>query len=584
MSGCSIGRPTLPGKGPAYSFRNAKSRLRRSKGGVAGLVTKRRSLNLLFVEDSERDRELVELEFRRGGYDIVSARVDTREDMTTQLAAQSWDAVLADFSMPRFSALEALKVLKASRRDLPFIIVSGSIGEAVAVQAMREGVHDFVMKDNLTRLIPVVEREISEAANRRLRRLAEEELAASRRRTEILAEVGRVLVSSMEPRQIAERVARLLAPEFSDLCVVFRKDSDQGMEQLAIWPGDSELPGELARIIGLEESPLREDSRLLHEVPKEAREATGIVSWLAAPLRVRDFTFGMLCLVNRRSGRLLGPDVLALAEEIARRLSFAIENARLLEDAQAAVRARDEFLSIASHELKTPITSLKLHAQHMQRMLGAGSGRSLEPSEVKQMVEIANRQIGQLQDLIEVLLDVTKLQSGKIDLQPEVVNLSVLIRDICDRYARQIEISGCELSALDLEPGAIGLWDRTKLEQVFTNLLTNALKYARGSPIEIRVSKENGRAILALRDHGPGIPKSQQRAIFEKFERGGVKPSAGGLGLGLYITEQLVAAHGGALKVESEPGQGALFQVVLPLQPGQARRAATGRNPRKNTA
>jgi signal transduction histidine kinase len=166
--------------------------------------------------------------------------------------------------------------------------------------------------------------------------------------------------------------------------------------------------------------------------------------------------------------------------------------------------------------------------------------------------------------LIEDLLDVSRITGGKFAMNPEEVDMTQLINEILDRYRVEASRVKCEL-VTSLPEKLIGGWDRTRIEQVFINLLTNALKYAAGKPIYISLSSRDQKVFLSVKDSGIGIQLKDQAKIFERFERA-VEPAAiGGLGLGLYISRKIVEAHGGAIRVESEPGKGANFIVELPL-------------------
>lgn len=180
-------------------------------------------------------------------------------------------------------------------------------------------------------------------------------------------------------------------------------------------------------------------------------------------------------------------------------------------------------------------------------------------------IEIAMRQSGRLTRLIDELLDVSRITSGRLTLELEDVNLSQLVPEVEERLRQMLERGGCS-AELRIQPRVVGRWDRLRLEQVLVNLLTNAMKYGGHSPIEVSLHADERQATLAVRDRGPGIPEGEQQRIFERFARAAPR-GVGGLGLGLYITRQIVEAHGGRIRVESQPGKGAAFFVELPLQP-----------------
>ena len=229
--------------------------------------------------------------------------------------------------------------------------------------------------------------------------------------------------------------------------------------------------------------------------------------------------------------------------------------------AREAVRQRDEFLSVASHELKTPLTSLKLRVQSLIEHAPPVSDPA-EAARLQKSVELAERQVRRLEKLVNNLLDVSRIAIGRFPLQREEVDLVPLVHNVAGQFSAEVARSGSELT-LTLPAKAFGLWDPMRLEQVVVNLLSNAIKYGAGKPIVVTVECAGADARLVVRDRGIGIGAADQARIFERFERA-VSLDYGGLGLGLHITREIVRAHGGTIRVESAPGQGAAFIVELP--------------------
>src|SRR5690606_13769006 len=232
---------------------------------------------------------------------------------------------------------------------------------------------------------------------------------------------------------------------------------------------------------------------------------------------------------------------------------------------EAAVRMRDDFMSIVSHELKTPLNTLILEVQLRKLQLARNNFAAFSEERLRQMTDKDERQIQSLIRLIDDMLDVSRIRTGKLSIRPTSIDLSQLVVSVVENFAPQMEASGCELQFERPEP-LIGVWDEFRIEQVLANLLTNAVRYGAGKPVRISVCRTDEGACIEVLDHGIGIsPKSLER-IFHQFERAEGSENSAGLGLGLFIAEQIVKAHGGRIQVESEAGQGALFRVLLPLE------------------
>ncbi|AKF80555.1 histidine kinase [Myxococcus fulvus 124B02] len=237
---------------------------------------------------------------------------------------------------------------------------------------------------------------------------------------------------------------------------------------------------------------------------------------------------------------------------------------RLQSRAQAAVHARDEFLSIAAHELRTPLTALRLNLERLVHHLTRVPGDTVARRTVEASTTPALRQMVRLQQLLDTLLDVSRVGSRKLRLDIEVFDLAEVAREVAGRLAMSARAAGTELSlALPLGP-ALLMGDRLRLEQVISNLLANAFRYGDSKPIWLTVEEHPDSLWLSVTDQGIGIAKQDQARIFNRFERASSTGRADGLGLGLFIAREIVVAHGGTLTVESEPGQGATFHVTLP--------------------
>lgn len=230
---------------------------------------------------------------------------------------------------------------------------------------------------------------------------------------------------------------------------------------------------------------------------------------------------------------------------------------------EEALQARDDFLSVASHELRTPLTNVQLNIDGLYRLLRRKGNAA---PELMGKVASADASTHRLVGLIDRLLDVSRIKAGRLELELEVLDLAKVAANVVEQSSVALHEAHCELT-LDAPAPVIGHWDRSRLEQLIANLLENAIKYGAKAPIEIAVTGTDTHAELIVRDHGIGISPENQARIFDRFERAVSEKTYGGLGLGLWICSQIVALHGGTIRVASEPGKGATFRIVLPLRP-----------------
>ena len=231
---------------------------------------------------------------------------------------------------------------------------------------------------------------------------------------------------------------------------------------------------------------------------------------------------------------------------------------------QRSLRMRDEFMSMVAHELRTPLNTLFLETQMRTLNLERGNLAAFAPERLPKMIARDARQIRSMVRLIDDMLDVSRISSGKLSIRREPVDLPALVRRVAEDLAPCTD-DGASLLQVQADQPIEGYWDAFRVEQIVVNLISNALRYGQGKPVEISLAQTKNSAVIEVRDHGIGIVAKDQERIFDAFERVMHQDRTGGLGLGLFITKQLVDAHGGAITLQSQPGHGALFSVTLPL-------------------
>lgn len=420
----------------------------------------------------------------------------------------------------------------------------------------------------------------------------------TRRREETMrffAEASTLLSSSLDHVSICERLAALVVPSFADWCGV-EVSEDGELQPVAIAHVDPtkvevaremrrRYPPDSAAASGPYAVVRTGTPELVNEISDEmlirgARNQEhlnfvrnlGLRSVLIVPLVAGGRPIGVLNLVWAESGRQFTAEDMDIMQELGRRAGLAIDNARLYHEARSAVRLRDEFLSIASHELKTPLTSLRLKLDGLQRMTARAGREPIDLAKLGARVQALDKQIDRLTELVDALLDVSRAAAGRLDLKLEDVDLTATVTAAGERFKDDLASAGCSLSIVVTGPSGqrspiVGRWDRLRLDEIVTNFLSNAIKYGAGKPIQIRVSATDAVATIEVQDHGIGISAADQERLFRRFARVASPEHYGGFGLGLWIVKVLVEAMRGQVSVRSAVGRGSIFVAELPRHP-----------------
>jgi signal transduction histidine kinase len=411
---------------------------------------------------------------------------------------------------------------------------------------------------------------------------ARSEAEAAQRRMAFLAEASRVLASSLEHEATLSSVVQLAVPQFADWCAVELCLDDEPRCQVAVAhvdPAKAGLARELLRRYpsephGLDASPrvLRTGRPELYEqIPDQMLEsnardaehlrlvrAVGLTSAMVVPMSARGRMLGAITFVSSDPGRRYGAPDLEMAEQLARRAALAVDNARLYRAAQRAIRGRDDFLAIVSHDLRNPLTVCLMNAKLLL------SGPPADETQTRRGLESILRSAERMDRLIGDLLEVATIEAGQLVVDPAPHPVESLVGPAIE-LARPLAAQKSLRLGASLEPGLpLVRCDRERVLQIFSNLLGNAIKFTpEGGLIEIAVRARNGSVGFSVRDSGPGIPAEQLLHVFDRYWQAG-RGDRRGVGLGLFITKALVEAHGGEVSVESRLGEGSTFSFTLP--------------------
>lgn len=370
-----------------------------------------------------------------------------------------------------------------------------------------------------------------------------------------LSKVQTLLTENQERMRFAQEAGRIGAfewnvetnrilwtPELENIYELSPGDFGGFYENWLVWihPSDvAEFNLEINHVL-LEEKELNYEFRII--------TSSDQIRWILAR--------GRVLTENDGTKKLIGINI-DITEQKATEQKLRLTEANLLH----ALSVRDEFMAIASHELKTPLTSLKLANQFFQRGMVKEDGYNCK---IATFIERNCVQIDRLTRLVDDMLDISRIRTGKFSLKKESCELSQMLNDIINRCKDQFESSGSGLPVIENMEAAKGEWDPLRIDQVFTNIITNAIRYGQGKPIQISLKNHQESVRVIVKDQGLGIPKSDQDKIFRRYERGLLAREVSGLGLGLFISKQIIDAHGGSIMIESEVNQGATFIVDLP--------------------
>ncbi len=487
-------------------------------------------LRVLLVEDDDACADFVIEAFEEAPERVLLTRKVRLQEALHELETGTVDVVLLDLTLPDAFDLLGVNAIRRIAPEVPLVVLTGSLNAALGAQVIAAGADDYLQKDQVDASVLV--RSIWYARDRRAY-LKNAGWAENKQRTLVRPRPSDddPLGGSLDVEALLATVAAVALPELAASCTLQVRDDDDTTQR-------ADIGGASSDAIPADE---------VEAVMQSGRPSPLGGSTLIVPLVVRGKVTGTLQLRRPAAAARYGEADLDLAVELARRATLALESARLYQMSQATIEHRNVFRSIASHEVRKPLSRLQIQIDRMQRTL------QIVSPDIQAMARSAKR-------LNRYMSTVDSIALGKLVLEPAEVDLVELAREVADRH--HTDCRGSSVKVLQHGTGQVkGVWDGLLLEQVITNLLHNAAKYDGGKLIDLTVGTEVDFATFSVQDRGSGMAAPDLARVFDRFE--------------LYVSRQIIEAHGGSIEVKSLLGHGTSFTVRLPRRPAGARADAT---------
>ncbi len=518
-------------------------------------------VEILLVDD--RPSNLISLQalLQRPGYRLVLAR--SGEEALAQVLRHELAVILLDVAMPGMDGFQVASMIREREqsRSIPIIFVTASVYDMEHVfRGYTVGAVDYLRK-------PV--------DPHALRAKVAVFVELYRQRKEIAEQSARLREAELrEQRLLRQRAEQALRTSESIYQLTF-EEAPIGIGHLDADGRVSKANRSLGEILGYGGEALhgrlfapREESAewaAVTEHLQELRTRPGTYRGEHEILRGGETAWIQVTLTALRGlGQAEPLPLLAIVTDITSQKQAELAESRLVRELEQSLWTRDDFLSVAAHELKTPLTPLRLQVTSV--MQAAEQPQPIARDQLVRRLAAIDRGVVRLEELIDRLLEISRIQVGAITLELEDVDLAAVAAEIGRRLRREAEQVGSRLSIEAAGP-VVGRWDRARLEHVLSSLFSNAIKFGAGKPIAVTVASANGAARVEVRDQGIGIEASEQERIFGRFERAAPLRNYGGFGLGLWTARRIVEAHDGHITVDSRPGHGSVFTVELPLHP-----------------
>lgn len=537
-------------------------------------------LELLVIDDDAIDRMVIIRALRSSERPVAVTEAEHYAGAMACLSARSFDLVLLDYHLPDSDGLSVVQAIRGMGLRIPIVMLTGQGDERVAVALLKAGATDYLTKGELTpeRLLQTIGAALRlHAAERR----AEAALHEGIERLRFQSESSQILGASLDPLTVLANLARHVGARLADWCAIRLLAPDGGYETAGLYPDSAGLPWCAAiveqlgfgRPAAIDRSPIeRGEALVLPPLAEHGRASAEEMAWLAgghvgslacAPIIGYGQTIGSITLVRRPERPTFSYAELVLIQDLAQRLAVALHNAQLYQQSVAALRLRDEFISLAAHELRTPLTGMLGYVQLLDRRLSRDY--QLDERESRMLRTLVEQGV-LLNEKVKRLLDLSQIKAGAFTLERRPLDLAAALSAVVALQRETLEDHTLDL-ALPEGPCYI-LGDPGRLDQAFEHLLQNAVKYSPGGGrIAVRATIFDQWAHVVVQDGGIGIPPEAIPQIFRRFYRAknADDQAIGGIGLGLYIVNEIITLHGGVIEVQSTIGQGSSFTVRLPL-------------------
>lgn len=496
-------------------------------------------LKVLFLEDNLFDAELVQKNLKKAGYNFEFSIVDSKKDFENELIKFKPDLIFSDYSLPEFNGLVALGIAKEKYPEVPYIFISGNIGEERAIETLRNGATDYVLKDKLSKLVPAVERALKEVEERFKRIKVVEELIESEKRYRTiydLSPVGIITLNNegyfVSANKAFEKIVGYYELELKKmhiLDITYTEDRELTMNRI---------------------SKIKQKITDSDEFEKRYIHKNGNLVWVRIHQQYK---------YDKKLDQF---NYVAIVEDISLQKEYTNELKTAKEDAEEANRLKSSFLYMMSHEIRTPLTTIMGITEYIKET--TNEYLTAEDKRLFDMIELSSERL--LKTMMNIL-DYSSLEVGEFKIEMRRINLNQIINLVYEKYHEAARKKDLRINVTDLNDSLTVLADEYCLVNVIESLLDNAVKYSEKGTISIQIKKIRDFVDIIIKDEGIGISEKYLKHLFHSFSQEDTRLSRRfeGLGLGLALSKKYIDKMNGCIKIESKHGEGTTVTLSLPL-------------------